>query len=179
MTPLYEMDYLDDPDAALQHLMAIDWVQRPDAPRKEYWDTTKGKAYTYGQGRGVRTYEPNTPDPIVADIREWLLLDLGVDFQGCFLNRYDTSKDWLGWHADDDPGIDHSKPIAVVTLGAGREINWKLKEAKGVDAIHKQFLSHGSLFIMPAGMQDTHFHRIPKADRPVETRISLTFRSLL
>lgn len=38
-------------------------------------------------------------------------------------------------------------------------------------------LEEGSLFIMPIGYQDTHFHRIPKHDRPCGWRISLTFRS--
>lgn len=38
-------------------------------------------------------------------------------------------------------------------------------------------LKEGSLFVMPVGYQDTHFHRIPKHDRPCGWRISLTFRS--
>jgi hypothetical protein len=33
-----------------------------------------------------------------------------------FLNGYGTNRDWLGWHADDDSGIDHTYPIAGVTL---------------------------------------------------------------
>ena len=37
-------------------------------------------------------------------------------------------------------------------------------------------LGHGSLRVMEAGMQDIHVHRIPKADRVVGPRISLTFR---
>jgi alkylated DNA repair dioxygenase AlkB len=40
-------------------------------------------------------------------------------------------------------------------------------------------LSHGSLLIMPAGSQFTHRHKIPKAGRKVNPRISLTFRGLL
>jgi alkylated DNA repair dioxygenase AlkB len=38
-------------------------------------------------------------------------------------------------------------------------------------------LEEGSIFLMPAGYQDTHLHRIPKHDRPCGWRISLTFRS--
>lgn len=44
-------------------------------------------------------------------------------------------------------------------------------------AEQKQLLEEGSMFIMPAGYQDTHLHRIPKHDRPCGYRISLTFRS--
>jgi len=38
-------------------------------------------------------------------------------------------------------------------------------------------LEQGSVFLMPPGYQDTHFHRIPKHSRPCGPRISLTFRS--
>lgn len=41
----------------------------------------------------------------------------------------------------------------------------------------KILLGDGSLFLMPPGYQDTHFHRIPKHSRPCGWRISLTFRS--
>lgn len=50
---------------------------------------------------------------------------------GCFLNMYEDGTDALGWHADDDPSIDHDKPIAVVTLGQGRMIHYRGKDEKG------------------------------------------------
>ncbi len=40
----------------------------------------------------------------------------------------------------------------------------------------KQSLGDGSLFVMPAGMQNTHKHKIPKGDRKMDARISLTYR---
>ena len=160
--------------------MEIDWVQRENTPRKEYWDTTLGQAYTYGSGRGVRTYEPNEPSPDVSIIRRKVEESTGIFFEGCFLNRYDTSKSALGWHSDDDPSIDHSKPIVVVTLGQEREIQWKEIGSKGVESISTQMLENGSMFTMPAGMQQTHLHRIPKAGFNIaRERISLTFRKLL
>lgn len=42
---------------------------------------------------------------------------------------------------------------------------------------HRFSLEESSLFIMPAGYQDTHLHRIPKHSQPCGYRISLTFRS--
>ena len=177
MKPTYKQNFVDPKD--YEELISIDWVQRETTPRKEYWDTTLNLPYTYGRGRGLRTYEPNPPLEIVQRYRELLTHELGVYFEGCFLNRYDTSRDWLGWHADDDLGIDHSKPIAVVTLGQARNIQWKLQGSKGLEAIDSQLLEEGSLFVMPPGMQQTHFHRIPKASfEVVRPRISLTFRAL-
>ena len=43
----------------------------------------------------------------------------------------------------------------------------------------KILLPEFSTFIMPAGYQDTHLHRIPKHGRPCGWRISLTFRAFL
>lgn len=97
---------------------------------------------------------------------------------------YDNSRDWLGWHSDDDRYIDHSRPIAIVTLGNGRNIQFRK-----IDAIDKEgditydepttlFLEPGSLLLMGPGMQFTHQHRIPKMSHDVGPRISLTYRGL-
>jgi hypothetical protein len=39
-------------------------------------------------------------------------------------------------------------------------------------------LAPGSLFLMHAGMQATHEHRIPKVGHEVKPRISMTYRGL-
>jgi len=68
--------------------------------------------------------------------------------------------------------------IHVVSFGVEREIWWKEKEFKGlVPQENRQLLKSGSIFIMPAGFQANHFHKIPKADREVGPRVSLTFRN--
>ena len=73
--------------------------------------------------------------------------------------------------------MDHDHPIAVVSFGQAREIWWKPQKDTGpVPADQRQLLAHGSLFMMPAGMQRTHFHKIPKGGRKMEPRVSLTFR---
>jgi alkylated DNA repair dioxygenase AlkB len=171
------------------HLMTeIDWERREDAPRSEYWMNELGEDYTYGQGRGVRTYEPHEMTDLVKNLREVIrhyYLAGGFrapSLEGCFLNMYRGGRDWLGWHADDDPGINHEDPIAIITLGnCSRKIDWKVQGSKGMEAINSAVLHPGSLALMPAGMQQTHFHRIPKAvDLPEDAwRISLTFRSLI
>lgn len=144
--------------------------------RLEYWTNTFTQPYTYGQGKGIRTYGAQPDHVIIKGIRDRLETATGVFYEGCFLNYYRDGSDGIGWHSDDDPAIDHSKPIAVVTLGCGRRIEYKAREP-GSHPVG-QFLSPGSLFVMKPGMQQTHFHRIPKDDHAVGERISLTFRSL-
>lgn len=150
--------------------------------RLEYWTNTLGRSYTYGQGIGQRTYESKPSNSIVEFYRERLLNATGADFNACFINYYRDGTDSIGWHADDDPGIDHDFPIAVVTLGNGRRIEFKSNE-KGSHP-DGYFLENGSLFVMNPGMQLSHKHRIPKVTneatliQPIGPRISLTYRVL-
>jgi alkylated DNA repair dioxygenase AlkB len=155
----------------------LDWERRESAPRSEYWTNTFGRDYTYGRGAGVRTYQARKTHPEINFVRGLIHLREKVVLEGCFLNYYLDGSDSLGWHADDDPAIDHSKPIAVVTLGTGRDIAIKAQE-KGA---HPQrfFLEPGSLLLMHPGMQQTHYHSIPKADVATGPRISMTYRGLV
>ena len=154
----------------------LEWERREGAPRREYWTNTLGRDYTYGRGIGVRTYNSKPTHEIIEQVRSRLKVQLGFEYEGCFLNGYENNRDSLNWHADDDPGINHERPIAVVTVGAGREIQFKEQTPDSIS--EKLMLEPGSLLLMNAGMQSTHFHRIPKAGFIVEPRISLTFRSL-
>jgi len=193
-TPVYIENFLSPPvaDEVYQTLMTdLDWVHRENVPRKEYWATLNNRSYTYGRGVGVRTYDSQPSHVYIEAVRDMLVSmnekhSWSGRYEGCFLNRYDHGRDQLGWHADDDPGIDHDNPIAVVTLGNARMLQWKLiKDAdgnpvKGMDAINGILLKPGSVLFMPPGMQDEYYHRIPKAvsPEPDGPRISMTYRSL-
>jgi len=98
------------------------WVRVGNTPRSEYWCNDDSRPYTYGSGNGIRTYEAKSWTLPMLIVRELIESKHGVYLEGCFSNHYLDSSDHLGWHSDDDPGIDHDKPIAVVSLGAEREI---------------------------------------------------------
>lgn len=154
------------------------WERRPSAPRSEYWTNTYDRPYTYGDGPGQRTYQARPSHEIIDMVGDLISAVTGAFLEGCFLNMYHDGADALGWHADDDPGIDHSKPIAVVTLGQGRALRYK-EQIKGSHPT-EVFLEPGSLLLMHAGMQQTHFHMIPSVkDRVIGPRISLTYRGLV
>ena len=167
-------------------LSSTPWIQVTDA-RLECFMSMTTRTYTYGEGRGVRTYTPVAYSPLVLDIQRQLNRDdiSGLDgaaqdvfrYNVCFLNRYDNAAMQLGWHSDDSPGMDHDHPIAVVSFGQPREIWWRERGQPGTTpADRRQLLEHGSIFVMPAGMQRTHEHRIPRGDKPMSVRVSLTYR---
>lgn len=171
----------------------LPWEERTTA-RRECFFNLRGTDYTYGNGQGQRTYVPvadDHPTPSRHFI-DWVRVKIAAKlfpdfenvgfppvFEACFVNGYGDKTQHLGWHADDSPLINHEHPIVVVSLGSEREIWWREIEEDTSGLIFTQKLGNGSMFVMPAGMQQTHQHRIPKSDREVAPRISLTFRSLL
>lgn len=166
----------------------IDWERREDSPRNECWYADPPRPYTYGKGRGIRTYESKEIPSEICLL--WVMVEgkLGCKFEGCFVNGYEDGSDHLGWHADDGPDIDSDRPIAVWTFGAEREI-WLREISSGVggasmqtteelNRVEKIKLENGSLFVMKPGCQETCQHRIPKAGFICGRRISFTFRGL-
>lgn len=100
-------------------------------------------------------------------------LFLNQDYNVCLVNIYDTGKDFIGWHADNEEK-GSTLSIASVSLGATRPFKFLLKseepEKKTVD------LENGSLLVMNHPCQDLYLHCLPKIKKIKEKRINLTFR---
>lgn len=176
MKPYYQTGVTKHPDMVFAGLMELNWLEVTEA-RKEYFMSDEPRSYRYGTPPYDREYQSSPYSDTVKGIQTALNEIFERDYNVCFLNRYDTQQNQLGWHADDSPTMDHDHPIAVVSFGAAREIWWKPKDQKGVvPPEQRQLLADNSLFVMPGGFQRDHLHRIPKADRAVGCRISLTFR---
>ncbi len=153
----------------------LEWERRGDTPRSEYYINRLGAIpYTYGKGLGQRQYFPKPSNAIIDNLFSWINACANTTFDVCFLNLYLNQKDQLGWHSDNSPEMDDSKPIAIISLGAEREI-WFCENSNKKE-VFKQKLESGSYCLMAPGMQDTHLHRIPKAGFECGERISLTFR---
>lgn len=161
------------------------WVRHDKVPRREYYVHALDKPYSYGLAEYARTYESQPMHPTLLQIWMKAEAQYGHAFETCFLNGYEDGKDFLGWHSDNSPEMDDARPILIVTLGAEREIWFRVRPELLRDGwggehtvpVEKLTLGHGSLCEMKPGMQDTHQHRIPKAGfENCGPRISLTFR---
>lgn len=171
----YTSKYITNADEAFKALWdELQWERRGSTPRREYYANDVSVPYTYGRGAGVREYMPQAWHPVMREIQKQLESETGFRFEVCFLNGYEDQSDSLQWHADDSPEMDDLRPICIVSLGAVREI-WFRPQNDKLD-VEKLKLGHGSLCLMAPGMQDTHYHRIPKAGFECGQRISLTFR---
>lgn len=171
----YIPGFVPDADTAFETLRdELAWEHRDTTPRMEYYSNDVEVPYVYGKGRGQRLYSPQPWHPVMLSIRDALTAKTGHKFEVCFLNYYPDQNHHLGWHADDSLEMDDARPIAIVSLGVEREIWFREQENKDTKEALK--LGHGSLCLMLPGMQDTHYHRIPKASFNCGGRISLTYR---
>lgn len=143
-----------------------------EAPRLSCWIGDAGATYVYSR----TSHEPRAWPDCLRPIRERLRREYGVDFNGVLANCYRDGRDAMGWHADDEPQIDASAPIASLSLGAARRFVLRRRDDHtqryGIE------LTHGSLLVMAAGMQQVWQHALPRTARAVGARINLTFRRI-
>jgi alkylated DNA repair dioxygenase AlkB len=98
----------------------------------------------------------------------------GVTFNSVLLNFYRNGRDAMGWHSDDEPELGMNPVIASVNLGATRRFMLRYKTDHQFK--YELELQHGSLLIMRGALQHFWQHQVPKTNRPLPSRINLTFR---
>ena len=174
----YETGFITDPASLFNALWSdLDWERRGSTPRREFYCNDVPVPYTYGSGAGVREYLPRAWPAAVLAVKSAIEARVGAPMEVCFLNGYEDARDHLGWHADDSPEMDDARPIAIVTVGAAREI-WFRPNSNTLE-VEKLLLEGGSLALMAPGMQDAYMHRIPKAGFVCGPRISMNFRGFV
>lgn len=139
--------------------------RRVAVPRLLAWCGDAGVNYRYaGADHPCHGWWPS-----LVPLRDRLQEELGIASNLVLLNRYRDGADYMGWHADDEPGL--AARVVSVSLGARRRFLLRPRAAKrslGID------LDSGSALIMDGRLR----HSLPRTRRPVGERINLTFRLL-
>ncbi|MFS6827233.1 alpha-ketoglutarate-dependent dioxygenase AlkB family protein [Cyanobium sp. ATX 6F1] len=142
-------------------------------PRLTCWVADPGCHYTYS---GLLN-QPEPWSPPLEAVREQLGALLGCRFNSLLLNRYRHGGERMGWHADDEPELEASAPIASLSLGATRSFRLKPKRPERLaHAPISQELGHGDLLVMDPPTQRHWLHALPARLKIKEERINLTFR---
>ena len=141
------------------------------APRLTSWFSDPMVSYRYSGKK--RFGKPLTPE--LFQLRQILNAHLNVHFNFVLANFYRDGKDYVGWHADDEPDLGSRPLIASISLGESRRFRVRHNSRKVTESID---LVHGSLLIM-RGQSQSHFkHCLAKTKRLVNSRINLTFRTI-
>ncbi len=131
-----------------------------------------GVSYDYSQ----ISYEQIKMLPELETVCGLIELELGFRPNNCLLNYYLDGNSSMGFHSDSSEELAKATGVAIVSLGAVREIAYRSKLEPVVEFFYP--LESGSLLYMSQEMQEFWLHAIPKVNTSGE-RISLTFRQII
>jgi alkylated DNA repair dioxygenase AlkB len=173
---LYDPDFCPpaEADAVLAWLTrAVPWRQeavhgRP-LPRLNAWYADAGLRYIYS---GVSHVGGGWPPELLA-LKGRVEASAGGPFNSLLLNLYRDGQDSIGFHTDAEPELGANPVVATASFGSERAFVLRHRVSREVLTYP---LGHGSLLVMGGASQHHWLHAVPKADRPTNVRVSLTFR---
>jgi alkylated DNA repair dioxygenase AlkB len=118
-------------------------------------------------------HPPKSYHPVVRSMINEISETVNHRFNSVLFNDYENGNNYMGYHKDNEPELDHSY-IASVSLGATRKFNFKHEDGELL-SIH---LDHGDLLIME-NFQEKWRHCLPKTKVVDSERLNLTFRKVL
>lgn len=128
-------------------------------------------AYTYS---GLTWAAARMPAPLAA-LSQRFEEEYGELATTVLANLYRNGSDRMGWHRDDEAIFGGDPWIASISLGETRTFRMRTRDRKHTYDIE---LEHGSLLIMPRGVQQRWEHCVPVRKKRPGARINLTFRTL-
>lgn len=179
----YIPDFLSELNANEFYLLLqddVDWRhdenyiygKRVITRRKVAWYGDKDYKYTYSQSEKLAQLWT----PTLAEIKEIVERSIDESFNSCLLNLYHDGTEGMGWHSDNEPELKPQGVIASLSLGAERK--FELKHKKTLEKVSLN-LQHGSLLIMKGEIQSHWQHRLTVSTKVKESRINLTFRTMI
>lgn len=134
-----------------------------NAPRLNAWIGDRGVDYRYS-GRS----HPGLGWPSwLEEVRRDVQTETSRPFNHLTANRYRTGADHLGWHRDDERGVQGT--VVILSLGAPRTFRYRRCEGERIESI---VLLAGSLLQLDGQI----LHSIKREPDVEIERISLTFR---
>ena len=136
------------------------------------WDSSGGPV--------INNPVPMEKFPNIKRTMDRLNTTFGYSLNCCLVSYYKNGQVKARLHSDDEDELDESQPIAVVSLGATRAIEFvdKAQESFRHNALSLH-PTEGSLYVMHAGCQQGFQHRVRMNKRVKQFRISLSFRSFV
>jgi alkylated DNA repair dioxygenase AlkB len=112
--------------------------------------------------------------PAILDAADRVTQHVGAPFNSVGLNRYRDGRDSVAPHNDHLYELREGFPIALLSLGATRQMTIRGKSAPR--RVFHLGLEAGSLLVMDYRTQQHYDHGVPKTSERVGERISLAFR---
>ncbi|MFZ1389940.1 MAG: alpha-ketoglutarate-dependent dioxygenase AlkB [Thiolinea sp.] len=162
-------NFITNADTLFEQLrVEVSWDERMKARKTASF----GVSYNYSGIAYPQTAMLESLLPICTQIDQ----QLGFLPNNCLLNYYLNGHSSMGYHSDSSKELLAGTGVAIISLGAERQINYKSKTHP--EQIVSYTLPSGMLLYMNDMVQQEWLHAIPK-QAGVGERISLTFRHII
>ena len=105
---------------------------------------------------------------------------LNADFNSCLVSYYPNGRSGIRIHDDFEHVLDNNHPIAVVTMGTERKVefydNYQLASEAPIKTVRAK---NGSLYVMGSKCQEYFRHKVPAQKEITKLRFCLSFRRIL
>lgn len=139
-------------------------------PRKQVWMGDPETSYRYSG----KLFSPEPWTTSIVTVKKRIESLIGQQYNSVLCNLYRDGQDSVAWHADDEPELDLSTPIASISFGASRRFDLRPKIGKQQST--QLTLEDGMLLVMTPEVQTHWLHQIPKTKKVHSPRVNLTFR---
>lgn len=114
--------------------------------------------------------------PILQTIRRQVEEAVNESFNSVLINHYRNGRDYVAWHADNERELGDRPVIAMLSLGAGRILQFRhrIDREKKADIA----IPDASLLLMKGDTQEHWLHQLKRQPAIFQPRISLTFRKI-
>ena len=148
------------------------WLSRTNLPY--CWETkTAGKVT-----KKVAT--PISNFPLINILLDRVNTELNSELNSCLVTFYPDGNSGIRLHDDFEVEMDESQPIAVVSIGETRTVEFLHDYQAATESPVKSLKpSNGSLYVMKQGLQKYYRHRVPSSNANAKPRFSLSFRKLI
>ena len=176
----------DECTSMLQSLKRVPRFQNTETTgkTKSFWLSRTDQPYEWTSMRTGNVVHnracPLTDFPEINELLDKVNLHLGSDLNSCLVAYYSDGKSGIRLHDDFEHTLDNDQPIAVVSFGAKRTIDFFHNHQSESQAPAASFeISENSLYVMKAKCQEFFRHRVPQITECTSERFSLSFRKVL
>jgi alkylated DNA repair dioxygenase AlkB len=165
-----------DGDSFISTIRSECWFETHDPNRREILFNRSGKDYLFNKGRGVRPHVPQPEPDALKSVWERVEATMGMRFEVCFVNDYWRNGAHIGWHQDNSPSIDWSRPVTVLSVGESTVI--RFREIANHENVWAFECDNGTVCAMESGVNDLYEHEVPGVHVNGLGRMSLVFRGV-
>lgn len=141
-------------------------------PRLMAWYGADGANYKYSG----TLFEPQSWKPEILRLKALVEEATGESYNSALFNLYRDQNDSMGAHRDNEKELGTEPTIASLSLGAQRPFIFR--HIINRDKIRLELLP-GSLLVMRGETQSFWKHELPKLNKPIGSRINVTFRKII